>query len=324
MVVITGAAGFIASALMSYLNQILPDLPLIIVDNFSVRAKDRNYNNSNWVSCIDRNAFLGYFDENHEKIDFIFHLGARTDTTETNTDLFDRLNLNYSKRIWEKCSTYNIPLIYASSAATYGDGRMGYEDNEDIIDSLEPLNAYGLSKNNFDKWIRQQKKTPPFWAGLKFFNVYGPNEYHKGRMASVVFHAFNQIRVNKRLDLFKSHHPDFGDGQQKRDFIYVKDVLKICTFLYKNKNSVQSGIYNVGTGEARTFEDLGTSVFKAMGIKPRINYIDMPIDIRENYQYFTCASMSKLKEQGYDLPLHSLEEGITDYVRNYLFEKNYF
>jgi ADP-L-glycero-D-manno-heptose 6-epimerase len=214
-------------------------------------------------------------------------------------------------------------LIYASSAATYGDGALGYQDDHSIIKDLEPLNAYGESKNDFDKWVLKTKEHPPFWAGLKFFNVYGPNEYHKGRMASVIFHAFNQIRVTKKMNLFRSHNPDFEDGKQLRDFIYVKDVLDVCAFLYKNSRSIESGIYNLGTGEARSFEDLTLAVFNAMGIDANIEYIDMPEDLREKYQYYTRAEMAKLKTQGYEGASYTLEEGVSEYVKHFLFEKNY-
>lgn len=324
MIIITGTAGFIGSALLAELNNKYPDLPVIIVDNFSIKAKRKNYQDKKWISCVERKAFFGFLEENHHKVKLIFHLGARTDTTETNIDLLNRLNLNYSKNMWAKCTEYGIPLIYASSAATYGDGQMGYADDHELIPKLKPLNPYGVSKNEFDKWVLQQEKQPPFWTGLKFFNVYGPNEYHKGRMASVVFHAFNQVRINKKMKLFRSHRPDFEDGQQLRDFIYIKDLLAVLIYLFENTLKVQPGIYNLGTGVARSFEDLANAVFRAMGIKPNIEYIDMPEDIRENYQYYTQAEMGKLKAQGYIKPMYGLEEGVKDYVKQYLFEKKYF
>jgi ADP-L-glycero-D-manno-heptose 6-epimerase len=323
MIAITGAAGFIGSALLAEMNQHYPDLPVVIVDNFARSDKRRNYQHKKWLSCVERQTFFRFLEENHHKISFVFHLGARTDTTETDVNIFDRLNLNYSKKIWTACSQYAIPLIYASSAATYGDGQLGYADDHKLLAGLQPLNAYGESKNDFDRWVLQQEKQPPFWAGLKFFNVYGPNEYHKGRMASVIFHAFNQIRIDKKMHLFRSHREDYKDGQQVRDFIYVKDVIRVLRYIYENKNTLQSAIYNLGTGEARSFEDLTLAVFKAMGIRPNIEYIDMPEDIRENYQYFTQAEMAKLREQGFIDPFISLEEGIDDYVKNFLFEKTY-
>ena len=215
----------------------------------------------------------------------------------------------------------SIPLVYASSAATYGLGEHGYNDSHKIVEELKPLNPYGVSKNDFDKWVLNRQPAPvnqhpPFWAGLKFFNVYGPNEYHKGRMASVVFHTLKQIRQTGSMRLFRSHHPDFKDGHQRRDFIYVKDVVDICYFFYKNQKN--SGLYNVGTGTARTFLDLATNTFRSMELMPDISFIDTPEDIRQTYQYFTEANMNKLKSAGYDQPFYSLEAGIMDYVSHYL------
>jgi ADP-L-glycero-D-manno-heptose 6-epimerase len=252
----------------------------------------------------------------------VFHLGARTDTTEQSVAIFDELNLNYSKKMWQVCTQYNIPLIYASSAATYGNGEFGYDDNHDVVNQLVPLNPYGESKNDFDKWVLQQKSTPPFWAGLKFFNVYGPNEYHKGRMASVIFHSFHQLINTRKIKLFKSHNPNYTDGGQMRDFIYVKDLINICLFL--KQNQTQSGIYNVGTGKAETFLELALSTFDALGIEPNIDFVDTPIDIRDKYQYFTEANMKKLISIGYTKPFYSLEEGVKDYVQNYLVKGLYW
>jgi ADP-L-glycero-D-manno-heptose 6-epimerase len=212
-------------------------------------------------------------------------------------------------------------LLYASSAATYGMGEFGYEDRHDIVAKLKPLNPYGKSKNEFDKWVLSQHETPPFWAGLKFFNVYGPNEYHKGRMASVIFHAFNQIQEHGFVKLFRSHHPDYKDGEQLRDFIYVKDVINVMLFMMKQHP--ESGLYNLGTGKARTFIDLAKATFAGMDKKPDIRFIDTPEDIRNKYQYFTEARMEKLRNQGYENRFYSLEEGVGDYVRNYLAEKKY-
>jgi ADP-L-glycero-D-manno-heptose 6-epimerase len=231
-------------------------------------------------------------------------------------EVFNKLNLNYSKEIWLICSDKKIPLVYASSAATYGGGEFGYEDDHAFIPQLKPLNPYGESKNDFDKWVLNQVNTPPFWAGLKFFNVYGPNEYHKGRMASVIFHAFKQIKENGNMKLFRSHNPNYKDGGQLRDFVYVKDVASVCEYLMNEKP--QSAIYNLGSGKARTFLDLATLTFKALGIDPNIDFIDTPIDIRDKYQYFTEANMSKLIKTGYSKPFHTLEEGVADYVKNYL------
>jgi ADP-L-glycero-D-manno-heptose 6-epimerase len=215
-----------------------------------------------------------------------------------------------------------VPLVYASSAATYGSGSFGYKDDHALVNKLEPLNPYGVSKNEFDKWALQQVKTPPHWYGLKFFNVYGPNEYHKGRMASVIFHSFNQVKDRGYVNLFKSHRPDFRDGQQLRDFIYVKDVVKICHWF--SLALPASGLYNLGTGKARSFEDLVKATYSGMERSPDIRFIDMPEDIRDKYQYFTEADMSKLHNAGYREPFYSLEEGVGDYVRNYLLAGRYY
>jgi ADP-L-glycero-D-manno-heptose 6-epimerase len=232
------------------------------------------------------------------------------------------LNINYSKEIWNLCANNRIPLVYASSAATYGLGEYGYKDDHEIIEKLKPLNPYGESKNEFDKWVLKQNHTPPFWAGLKFFNVYGPNEYHKGRMASVIFHAFNQIQEKGQVKLFRSHNPNYKDGEQLRDFVYVKDVTEVCMFLMKEKPA--SGIYNLGSGKARTFLDLAKNTFYALGKEPNIEFIDTPMDIRDKYQYFTEADMNKLINAGYNKAFTSLEDGVKDYVQNYLLPKKYF
>lgn len=321
MIIVTGAAGFIGSCLVSALNhQGFRDI--ILVDDFSHVEKEKNLEGKIFSSKIDREEFIDWLKENHKLVQFIFHLGARTDTTEFDSKIFDKLNLNYSKDVWNSCVEFGLPLVYASSAATYGDGALGYMDNHDIIPSLKPLNPYGDSKNDFDKWVLQQERKPYFWAGLKFFNVYGPNEYHKGRMASVIFHAFNQIQTKGSVNLFRSHRADFEDGKQLRDFIYVKDVVSVCLFLMNNRK--HSGIYNLGTGTARSFLDLALATFNASGSDPKINFVDIPEDIRDKYQYFTEASMEKLKSAGYLNNFHSLEEGITDYVTNYLIPHRYF
>ena len=316
MVIITGAAGFIASYLLQTLNeQEIEDI--IIVDDFSKEAKANNYSSAKYKSAVERKDFIAWFhDCKNAQIDMVIHLGARTDTTEFDSQIFDELNLQYSKDIWQVCSEKDIPLIYASSAATYGLGEQGYADDETKIPLLQPLNPYGESKQDFDVWVLQQHKKPPFWYGLKFFNVYGPNEYHKGRMASVVFHAFEQIKATGAMKLFKSHHPDYIDGGQLRDFIYVKDIVRIIEFLMHKKPAC--GVYNAGTGLARTFNDLAKATFDAMNISPNISFIDTPIDIRDKYQYFTEATMEKLKAVGYDIPFYSLEDGVEDYVVNFL------
>jgi len=252
----------------------------------------------------------------------VLHIGARTDTTEFDVNVFDILNLNFSKQIWLRCTDHQIPLIYASSAATYGLGELGYNDDHNIVEQLNPLNPYGESKNDFDKWVLHQTETPPFWAGLKFFNVYGPNEYHKGRMASVILHAFNQIKETGKVKLFRSHNPEFKDGEQLRDFIYVNDVVDVIVYLMQNKP--ESGLYNLGTGKARTFLDLAKSTFTALNLAPNIKFIDTPEDIRDKYQYFTQANMTKLRNAGFVKPFTSLEDGVGDYVRNYLVATKYY
>lgn len=315
MIVVTGSAGFIASNLVAKLNQ-EGFKDIILVDDFSSDNKIANFENKIYTDKIDRNNFFEWAEKNERFIQFIFHLGARTDTTEFDHKIFDELNLNYSKKIWKLCVNHGLPLVYASSAATYGMGEIGYSDSHSVVSSLKPLNPYGESKNEFDKWVLIQEEKPYFWAGLKFFNVYGPNEYHKARMASVIFHAFNQISKTNKMKLFRSHHPDFKDGEQKRDFIYVKDVADVMYFfLHHRKNS---GIYNLGTGKARTFLDLVKTTFKAMNVKENIEFIDTPEDIRDKYQYFTEANMAKLRTIGYENEFTSLEKGVADYVKKYL------
>lgn len=315
MIIVTGAAGFIGSCLVGRLNQ-AGFSDVVVVDDFSKTEKDLNLKGKSIAEKVERSVFESWLQNQTEKIDVIFHIGARTDTTEFDKAIFDELNLNYTKMLWNFCSDQSIPLIYASSAATYGLGEFGYEDNHDIIPSLKPLNPYGDSKHDFDVWALKQEKQPPFWAGLKFFNVYGPNEYHKGRMASVIFHAFNQISEKGQMKLFRSHNPNYTDGGQLRDFVYVKDVVEVCLFLMEKQP--ESGIYNLGSGIARTFLDLAKNTFKAMGKEERIDFMDTPMDIRDKYQYFTEANMSKLLNTGYDKGFHTLEEGVSDYVKEYL------
>ena len=315
MIIVTGAAGFIGSGLISRLNQ---DgfKSIIAVDDFSKIEKAENLEGKTLLEKVERADLFNWLDQNNRDVEFIFHIGARTDTTEFDKSIFDELNVSYSKQIWEKCVAYQIPLVYASSAATYGLGEHGYDDNESTLSQLKPLNPYGDSKNEFDIWALQQDKKPFFWAGLKFFNVYGPNEYHKGRMASVIMHAYNQIKATEKMKLFRSHNPDFKDGEQMRDFIYVKDLIDVCIFFMHHRKN--SGIYNLGSGRARTFKDLVTNTFLAMDKTPDISYIDTPIDIRDKYQYFTQANMGKLRSVGFTRPFTSLEDGIEDYVKNYL------
>jgi ADP-L-glycero-D-manno-heptose 6-epimerase len=321
MIIITGAAGFIGSDLSGFMNkQGINDI--VLVDAFDNDLKNKNLLNKEYILKIHRDDFFIWIDQHYKEVEFVIHLGARTNTAEFDKAIFDRLNLGYSMKVWLTCSVYTIPLIYASSAATYGYGELGYRDDHDVVNDLKPLNPYGESKNDFDKWVLAQKETPPFWAGLKFFNVYGPNEYHKGRMASVIFHAYNQIRKTGMMRLFRSHKPGIPDGGQSRDFIYVKDLVEVIFWLFEKRPA--SGIYNLGTGKARTFLDLTKSTFSAMDMEPLIEFIDTPVDIRDKYQYFTEARMEKLRLAGYTKEFTPLEEGINDYVRDYLLQNEYY
>jgi ADP-L-glycero-D-manno-heptose 6-epimerase len=340
-IVVTGAAGFIGSCMVQYLNENGYE-NLILVDDFGVEDKRRNWENKQFTEVIERQSFFEWLETNQPEISCIIHLGARTDTTEFNYAVHQELNVEYSQSIWQYCTENTIPLIYASSAATYGNGAFGYDDDHELPFKLEPLNPYGISKNEFDKWALSQPSiggqggSPPFWAGLKFFNIYGPNEYHKGRMASVIWQSFNQIKKDGLVKLFKSHNSNFKDGEQLRDFVYVKDLVKVILWMMEQVDSWQltvdknvnnsssniyhltSGLYNLGTGTARSFYDLATATLNGLDLAPNIEFIDMPIDISDKYQYFTEANMQKLVNAGYNEPFYTLEEGVDDYVRNYL------
>ena len=320
-IVVTGAAGFIGSCMVSYLNQQGFE-NLILVDEFNDEEKELNLLHKKYLVRVEREDFFNWVQKENPAVSFVFHLGARTDTTEFNYAVHQHLNVEYSQKIWNYCTINNIPLVYASSAATYGEGELGYHDDHEIVEQLHPLNAYGISKNEFDKWMLHQEDHPPCWAGLKFFNVYGPNEYHKARMASVIFHSCNQIKENGKVKLFKSHKEGYEDGEQLRDFIYVKDVVEVCYWLMENQPA--SAIYNLGTGKARSFNDLVKSTFAGLDLQPNIEFIDMPEDIRDKYQYFTEASMDKLKTAGYTKDFYSLEKGVDDYVRNYLSKNSFY
>lgn len=321
MIVITGAAGFIASCLAAKLNEEGYN-DVVLVDDFSREDKRPNYLKKTYTQLVHRDELEQWIHQNHRFIQFVFHLGARTDTTEFDHKVFDLLNVGYSQMVWRTCVLYGLPLVYASSAATYGLGELGYDDNEALIPQLKPLNPYGESKKQFDVWALEQEEKPYFWAGLKFFNVYGPNEYHKGRMASVIFHAYTQIKEKGSVKLFRSHHPDYRDGEQLRDFVYVMDVVNVCLFLMHHRKN--SGIYNLGSGKARTFLDLARNTFKAMNVEEHIEWMDTPVDIRDKYQYFTEANMSKLQGIGYNKPFTSLEDGVEDYVKRFLIPVKYY
>ena len=315
MIIVTGAAGFIGSCLVRKLNDEGYN-DLVLVDDFSKSEKEKNLSGKKYTSKVGRNDFHDWVRNNHRFVQFVFHIGARTDTTEFDKTVFDDLNVNYSKAVWKNCVEFGLPLVYASSAATYGGGEHGYSDDHSLVEKLHPLNPYGDSKNDFDKWALAQTEAPYFWAGLKFFNVYGPNEYHKARMASVIFHAFNQIRKTGKMKLFRSHRPDYTDGGQLRDFVYVKDVVNVCYWLLHHRKN--SGLYNLGSGKANTFLDLTRNVFKAMNRKEEIEFIDTPADIRDTYQYFTEAKMEKLRSIGYTAPFYDLGSGVEEYVKEYL------
>ncbi len=321
MIIVTGAAGFIGSCLVRLLND-NGFKNLVLADDFSDDLKNKNLDGKQFIEKVYRLDLMKWLSVNHASVSFIFHIGARTDTTEFDQSVFDKLNLNYSKDLWGLCEKFQIPLIYASSAATYGMGEFGFHDNHEVIEKLNPLNSYGESKNEFDKWVLQQTSTLPFWAGFKFFNVYGPNEYHKGRMASVVFHTFNQIIESGRMKLFRSHNPDFKDGEQLRDFIYVKDLCNVLLFMMQHKKD--NGIYNLGVGVARSFNDLAGITFNALDKALNISFIDTPEDIREKYQYFTEANMQKLRNIGYANSFTTLEDGVEDYVKTYLVKGAYY
>jgi len=315
MIVVTGAAGFIGSYLIGKLNRKgIEDL--ILVDTFDDPAKECNFSNKNYQSLIERDEFLNWLNHNSEMVEMVFHLGARTDTIGQDPEVYKDLNLRYSQKLWKVCTRWRIPLVYASSAATYGNGDLGFSDEHEQMENLKPLNLYAWSKHDFDVWALKQQETPTFWAGLKFFNVYGPNEYHKGSMASVVYHAYKKISKSGEMKLFRSHRVDVKDGEQKRDFVHVDDIAEVMLFFMENQK--RPGIYNVGTGQARSYLDLTRAVFESMNMNPEIHFIDTPAEIRNRYQYFTEAEIEKLREIGYSKPFRDIEHGVGDYVSNYL------
>ncbi|MAO47050.1 MAG: ADP-glyceromanno-heptose 6-epimerase [Crocinitomicaceae bacterium] len=313
MIIVTGAAGFIGSKLVERLN-LEGFNDIVIVDDFSREDKRGNYEGLKFTLKVERESFAEWITENENQVQFIFHLGARTDTTKTDVELFNKLNLEYTKEVWNLCVKYGLALVYASSAATYGDGTFGYSDSHEVVGDLKPLNPYGESKNDFDKWALAQDRKPYFWVGLKFFNVFGPNEGHKNRMASVVLHTFRQVSSTGKMNLFRSHNPDFNDGEQTRDFVFVDDVTKVCFYMMKHRLKTPSGLYNLGSGKGRTYLELVNATFKSMGLEPHIEFVDTPEDIRDTYQYFTEADLSKLREAGYNEEFTSLEDGIENYI----------
>ncbi len=322
MIIITGGAGMIGSIIAWHLNTKLNRDDLVIVDHITHEAQWQNLVHRQYIEYLDRDQLFDYLEENDE-IDAIIHMGAISATTETDFNKLVESNIHYSQDLWSWCTENDVPFFYASSAATYGDGSAGYDDAS--IDKLRPLNGYGYSKHFFDQWVLKQtpENSPPAWAGFKFFNVYGPNEYHKERMASVALHTFNQFAQTGTMKLFKGTKPGIKDGEQLRDFVYVKDAAAIVAHFFSTaltKKPAPNGIYNIGTGQARSFKDLATSVIVSMGKAPHITYIDMPEDLRGKYQYFTQAKMTKLRKAGYTAPMTTLEEGVKDYVQNYLMQ----
>nr|WP_304971430.1 ADP-glyceromanno-heptose 6-epimerase [uncultured Schaedlerella sp.] len=312
-VIVTGGAGFIGSCLVRMLNDKgIEDI--LIVDNIAGTEKWKNLINKKYLEYIHKDAFLDRL-QSYKGITHILHMGACSSTTEKDFDYLCQNNLEYTKALWTYCTEHQIHFIYASSAATYGDGRQGFSDQCDIKE-LRPLNGYGYSKQLFDLWVEKQQSKPAQYVGLKFFNVYGPNEYYKDAMASVIFHGYRQVKESGRLKLFKSCHPDYADGGQLRDFVYVKDICKVIGYFMDQPEVC--GLFNVGTGRAESFEKLGESVFKALGRETEIDYIEMPEKLRKKYQYYTRADMDKLKAVGYSTDFYSLEDGIVDYVQNYL------
>jgi ADP-L-glycero-D-manno-heptose 6-epimerase len=318
VIIVTGGAGFIGSALIWRLNE-MGRSDILVVDNFGVGQKWQNLAKRKFQYMVNKEQLHEYLPKWKGQIEAVFHLGACSTTTENDGDYLLRNNFQYSAQLWEYCTVHKIPFIYASSAATYGNGENGFDDRDDVLKPLRPINKYGFSKKIFDDFALSNKSRPNLWVGLKFFNVYGPQEYHKGSQASVVFHAFPQVRDRGALRLFKSYRPEYRDGEQMRDFIYVKDVVDVMTHIYKNQHAIRSGVYNLGTGQARTWLDLGHAVFAALGKQPKIEFIEMPDNLRGQYQYFTEAKMERMREAlNYTARFHSLEEGVKDYVAGYL------
>ncbi|MEZ5987762.1 MAG: ADP-glyceromanno-heptose 6-epimerase [Planctomycetota bacterium] len=311
-ILVTGAAGFIGARLVEALNA--RGAALVSCDEASFFATRPEHAGLDFGEVVDRDALFAWLDAGAE-VAGCLHMGACADTRVKDRALFDRLNLDYSKELWQRCVARNVPFVYASSASTYGDGTHGYVDDEHLIPMLEPMNEYGRSKHLFDLWALGQEQdgnAPGHWSGFKFFNVYGFGERHKGEMASVVLKAFDQIRARGRVRLFRSHHPDYADGEQTRDFVSVEDVVEVVLFALDKP--IRRGVFNLGTGKGRTFKDLVLATFAALDVPPDIEWVDTPEDIRDQYQYFTQADMARLRGEGYDAPFLELEDGVARYV----------
>lgn len=313
MIVVTGGAGFIGSCFVKTLNQKGVE-DIVIVDHIANTEKWKNLRNKKYKTYINKVEFLTKLDS--MDIDAVVHMGACSSTVETDFDYLWKNNFEYTKTLWNYCTDHQIPFIYASSAATYGDGNKGFDDKGDI-DELRPLNGYGYSKQVFDQWVKNQtSKYPSQYVGLKFFNVYGPNEYWKDSMASMVYHGYRQIKETGEIRLFKSYHPKYKDGGQLRDFVYVKDVCDVILWFLGHGNV--NGLFNVGTGRAQSFQELAEATFKALDLEIRIKYIEMPETLIEKYQYYTKADITKLRDVGYEKQFRDVESGVTDYVQRYL------
>lgn len=321
MVIVTGGAGFIGSGLIAGLNgRGVSDI--LVVDELGCDQRWRNLSCLQFADYVEKDEFIQLIIQGkiNTSVEALFHLGACTDTTETNASYLIKNNYQYGKLLAQWAANKNVRFIYASSAATYGDGSAGFSDNEQELAKLRPLNMYGYSKHLFDLWAKRTGLLSKM-VGLKYFNVFGPNEYHKAEMRSFVIKAFEQINARGRVGLFKSYKPDYADGEQKRDFLYVKDAVDMTLFFLDNPKV--NGLFNIGTGRAETWNDLANAVFSAMGKKPKIEYIEMPEVLRDKYQYFTQADISKLRNAGYDKETTPLESAIKDYVQNYLRSGNY-
>jgi ADP-L-glycero-D-manno-heptose 6-epimerase len=320
MLVITGGAGFIGSVLAARLNE-AGHSDLVIVDRLGSGEKWRNIAKRDVFEIVPIDGLLEWLDQFGTRVEAVFHLGANSSTTATDADEIVATNLNYSVALWRWCAAAGKRLIYASTAATYGDGRQGFDDRGGIAElkRLRPLNLYGWSKHAFDLWASREAmsgRAPPLWVGLKLFNVFGPNEYHKGEMMSLVAKNYARIAAGEPIRLFRSHRPDVADGAQSRDFVYVQDCAEVMLWLLRH--ATESGIFNLGTGTGRSFRDLMEATGAACGVEPVIDYVDTPPTIRANYQYFTEARIGKLRAAGYTVPFTPLEVAVHEFVTKYL------